>query len=49
MDFKSKFELSTTLVFIFQTFSGLSIKAIIFRYDELMTSLSTLKGTVDIN
>ena len=49
LDFQIEFELSATLFFVFQIFSGLCIKGIIFRYAELMSSLSTLIGTVNIN
>ena len=47
--FNSKSDLSTLLVFGFQTPSEMSIKGIRVRCDDILTLLSIFKGTVNIN
>ena len=45
----SKSNLAHYKFLVFQTASEMSNKKIIVRYVEFVTSLSTLKGTVDIS
>ena len=49
LEFNSKSELSTPLVFKFSDNVRLSIKGIRVRYAELMALPNTFKGAVDMN